>query len=241
VVVINESLAARVFPNGDAVGRSLAVGPKAEPATVIGVVADVSLRRLGEAPRPQLYRAFDQAPGPRISIFTRSSRPAGLTPLIRPALARAAPGLPLLESLPLRDFASFSQTGARLGGGAGLALGGLGLVLSAVGLFGLVAQTVASRVREIAIRMAMGATSAQILSLILREAGLLGIMGLAVGSAGALALSPLLNVLAPDVSTMDPIAFLSAAVLVLGVTGTAIIGPAWRASRVSPGVALRAS
>ncbi len=241
VVVINESLARRAFPNQDAVGRSLSIGLKDEAATVVGVVADLSMRRLGEAPRPQLYRPFDQAPGPRVSLFVRSAQPAGLTRLIRPALAQEAPGLPLLESLPLRDFASFSQTGARLGSGAGLALGGLGLALAAVGLFGLVAQTVASRLREIAIRMAMGATSAQILSLILGEGGKLGLIGLVVGSVGALGLSPLLGVLMPDMSALDPLAFLAAAFMVAVVTAGAIIGPAWRASRVSPGVALRAN
>jgi predicted permease len=241
VVVINQTLAARAFPSQDAVGRSLAIGPKDETVTVVGVVADLSLRRLGEAARPQIYRPFDQAPGPRLSLFIRSAQPAGLTPLIRPTLAEAAPGLPLLESLPLRDFASFSQTGARMGSGAGLALGGLGLALAAVGLFGLVAQTVASRHREIAIRMAVGATSAQILSLILREGGRLGLIGIAVGAAGALGLSPLLSVLIPDMSAMDPVGFLAAAVLVAVVTAGAIIGPAWRASRVSPGVALRAN
>ncbi|MEO8500644.1 MAG: ADOP family duplicated permease [Vicinamibacteria bacterium] len=240
VVVINESLATRLFPNEDPVGRSLAIGPKDEAATVIGVVPDLSSRRLGEAPRPQVFRPFDQAPTPRISIFTRSSNPAGLASLIRPAVARVAPDLPLLESLPLRDFASFSQAGARLGGGAGLALGGLGLVLAAVGLFGLVAQTVASRVREIAIRMAVGATSAQILRLVLGEGARLGMFGLALGLLGAIGAAPLISNLAPAMSVADPLAFAAAALLVLAVTGLAILGPAWRASRISPSVALRA-
>ena len=241
VVIINESLAARVFPNEEAVGRPLAIGPKNEVATVIGVVKDLSLRRLGEAPRPQLYRPFDQASSPRISVFARSANPAGLASVIRPAVAQAAPDLPLLESLPLRDFASFSQSGARLGSGAGLALGGLGLALAAVGLFGLVAQTVASRVREIAIRMAMGATSRQVLSQILREGGALSIAGLGVGLLGALAASPLVGELVPGMSAMDPLAFVIAALLVIAVTAGAAVGPAWRASRVSPAAALRAN
>jgi predicted permease len=241
VVVINESLAARIFPNEDAVGRSLVIGPKDQLATVIGVIADLSLRRLGEAARPQLYRPFDQSSSPRISIFARSANPAGLAAAIRPALAQAAPDLPLLESLPLRDFASFSQSGARLGGGAGLLLGGLGLGLAAVGLFGLIAQTVAARVREIAIRMAMGATSKQILAQILREGGVLSLAGLFVGLVGALAASPLVEQLAPGVAVMDPLAFLIAAFLVMGVTLGAAMGPAWRASRVSPAEALRAN
>lgn len=240
MVVINESLATRLFPNEDPVGRSLAIGPKDETATVIGVVPDLSARRLGEAPRPQVFRPFDQAPAPRISIFARSSNPSGLASLIRPAVARVAPDLPLLESLPLRDFASFSQAGARLGGGAGLALGGLGLVLAAVGLFGLVAQTVASRVREIAIRMAMGATSAQILRLVLGEGGRLGMVGLGLGLLGAVGATPLVSNLVPAMSVADPLAFAAAALLVSAVTGVAILGPAWRASRTSPGVALRA-
>ena len=117
--------------------------------------------------------------------------------MIRPALARAAPDLPLLESIPLRDFASFSQAGARLGGRAGLALGGLGLALAAIGLFGLAAQTVASRVREVAIRMAMGATSAEILSMILREGGKLSLGGVSLGLLGAIAATPLSATLAP--------------------------------------------
>lgn len=240
VIVINEALARRVFPNQDPIGRALAVGSRDEVATVIGTVPDMSARRLGEAPRPQVFRPFEQAPAPRISIFARSSNPSGLAALIRPAVARVAPDLPLLESIPLRDFASFSQAGARLGGGAGLVLGGLGLALAAVGLFGLVAQTVASRVREIAIRMAMGATSARILRLILAEGGRLGTFGLALGFFAAAAASPLVSNLLPAMSIADPFALLASALLVLAATGLAILGPAWRASRISPAVALRA-
>ncbi len=241
VVVINESLAARVFPSRDALGRAIALGPQAEIATVIGIVKDVALRRLGEVPRPQVFRPLEQSPSPRVSLFVRSSNPVGLTAAIRPALAQATPELPLLESFPLRVFASFSQTGARLGSAAGLALGGLGLVLAAVGLFGLVAQAVASRVREIAIRMAMGATSARILSLILGEGGRLGGLGLALGLVGALGLAPLLQALVPDLLAFDPVAFLLSALVVTVVTAAAIIGPAWRASQITPAVALRSN
>lgn len=241
VVVINESLATRVFPGGDAIGRGIALGPQAEIATVIGIVKDLALRRLGEVPRPQVYRPLEQSPSPRISLFARTSSPAGLTAAIRPALANATPDVPLLESLPLRTFASFSQTGARLGSAAGLALGGLGLSLAAVGLFGLVAQAVASRVREIAIRMAMGATSTQILALILGEGGRLGGLGLLLGLVGGLGLSPLLSALVPDLLTFDPLAFVFAALVVTAATMAAILGPAWRASRITPAVALRAN
>ena len=241
VVLVSEGLARRVFADGAAVGRSLSLGPKDDLATVVGVVADASLRRLGEEPRLQAYRPFDQAPAPRVSIFARSANPKGLAALIRPALARTAPDLPLLESLSLRDFASFSQTGARLGSGAGLALGVLGLLLAATGLFGLVAQTVASRVREIAIRMAMGATSTHILSLILGEGGRLGFIGLGVGIFGALGASPLVGLVAPSLSAIDPTAFVTAAFLVMAVVVVAIVVPALRASRISPALALRAN
>ncbi|MEO5761257.1 MAG: ABC transporter permease [Vicinamibacteria bacterium] len=241
VVVISEQLAARLFGNGEAVGRSIALGAGKDVATVVGVVTDASLHRLGEAPRPSLYRPFEQAPSVRVSIFARSPNPGSLSAVIRPALAKALPGLPVLESLPLREFATFSQTGVRLGSAAGLALGILGLGLAAVGLFGLVAHTVASRVREIAIRMAMGATSAQILSLILREGGHLGLVGLGLGLLGALAASPLIGSVAPNLSMMDPLAFLEAALVVVSVVTLATLGPAWRASRVAPADALRAS
>ncbi len=249
VVVLSEGLAKRVFGDGDAIGRSLAVGPKDDVAVVVGIAADASMRRLGEEPRTQLYRPFDQAPSPRISILARSANPTGLARsanptglavLIRRSLAQAVPDLPLLESIPLREFASFSQAGARLGSGAGLALGGLGLGLAAVGLFGLLAHTVASRLREIAIRMAMGATSPQILSLVLSEGARLGLTGLGVGLVCALGVSPLVSVLVPGMAAMDPLAFAAAATLVVVVILAATIGPAWRASRVSPAVALRA-
>lgn len=240
VVVINEALAKRAFSSIDVVGRALALGPNpGEVATVVGLVEDASLRRLGESPRPQFYRPFDQAPSPRISIFARSGNPAGLAALIRPALARAAPNLPLLESIPLRDFASFSQTGARLGSGAGMALGSLGLGLAAVGLFGLIAHAVSSRVREIAIRMAMGATSTDIVTLVLGEGGRLGLTGVALGLGGAVAASPLIGRLVPSMSAMDPVAFVSTSLLVFGVVIMAALGPAWRASRILPAVALR--
>ncbi len=241
VVVVNESLAARVFPRGDALGRPIALGPEAETAIVVGVIQDVSVRRLGETPRPQVYRPFAQSPSARVSVFARTSNPEGLTNVIRPALAEATPGLPILESFPLRAFASFSQTGARLGSLVGLGLGSLGLVLAALGLFGLVATTVAARGREVAIRMAMGATSGRILSLILTEGGRLGVAGLLLGALGSLAFSPVLTDLVPDLPGADPTAFLLAALIVVVVLVAATIGPAWRASRILPASVLRSS
>jgi putative ABC transport system permease protein len=240
VVVINQSLADRIFAGEDAVGRALAIGPKSEMATVVGVVPDLAMHRLGERPRPQLYRPFDQAPSPRIAILARSANPNGLSALIRPVVAEAAPDLPLLESIPLREFASFSQAGARLGSGAGLALGALGLALAALGLFGLAAQTVAARVREVAIRMAVGATARDILALILGEGGRLSLGGIVLGLAGAVGVTPLLATLVPGASAMDPVAFAGAAILVAGITGLALVGPALRASRIAPGAGLRA-
>ncbi|MBX7183519.1 MAG: ABC transporter permease [Vicinamibacteria bacterium] len=238
VVVINQSLATRLFPEGDAVGRVLSIGPGDETAAVVGVVPDLSLRRLGEEPGPQLFRPFDQAPSPRLSILTRSSHPEALASLIRPALALATPDLPLLESIPLREFASFSQTGARLGSRAGLALGSLGLGLAALGLFGLALQAVASRVREIAIRMAMGAPSSRILELVLREGGTVTLGGVCLGLLGALGASPLLSLVAPSAS-VDPLTAAGASGVVIVTTAAALIGPAWRATRVAPAIALR--
>lgn len=241
VVVISDALARRVFGREDPIGRSLAIGPTEAAATVIGVVADVSLRRLGEGPRPQLFRPFDQAPSPRITIFARSANPDSLEAPIRAALSGVAPDLPLLESMSLRESASFSQTGARLGSRVGLALGGLGLTLAAVGLFGLIAQTVAARIREIAIRMAMGASSQQILGLVIADGSRLGAFGIGIGLLCALGTAPLIAALAPTVNAMDPVAFASAALTVMAVVVAASLGPALRASRVTPQSALRSN
>ncbi len=241
VVVISQSLAQRVFASEDPIGRSLALGPTEAAATVVGVVADVSLRRLGEEPRPLLFRPFDQAPSPRMTIFARTENPNTLAIPIRSALSGVAPDLPLLESMSMRESASFSQTGARVGSRAGLALGLLGLGLAATGLFGLIAQTVAARVREIAIRMAMGATAAQILGLVLTEGSRLGALGIGIGLLSGLGLAPVVGALAPSVDAMDPLAFAAAALTVMGVVVVATIGPAWRASRIAPQVALRSN
>jgi predicted permease len=241
VVVISEALARRVFAAEDPIGRSLAMGPTEAAATVVGVVRDVSLRRLGEAPRPLLFRPFHQAPSSRITIFARSASPDALSVSIRSAVFGAAPDLPLLESMSLRESASFSQSGARLGSRVGLALGGLGLILAAVGLFGLIAQTVSARVREIAIRMAMGASARQILRLVLAEGSRLGASGIGIGLLCALGAAPLIGVVAPMVNAMDPVAFGVAALAVMAVVLGATLGPAWRASRVTPQSALRSN
>jgi predicted permease len=241
VVVLSQALAQRVFGAEDPIGQSVALGPTAATATVVGVVADVSLRRLGEGPRPLLYRPFDQSPAPRMTIFARTENPNALAAPIRSILTGVAPDLPLLESMSLRELASFSQTGARVGSRAGLALGILGLGLAAVGLFGLIGQTVAARVREIAIRMAMGATAGQILGLVLAEGSRLGALGIGIGLLGGLGLAPVVGALAPSVNTMDPLAFTAAALTVMGVVVVATIAPAWRASRIAPQVALRSN
>jgi putative ABC transport system permease protein len=240
VIVVNQALARAYFPDRDPVGQSLALTGDG-PAEIVGVVGDVRAQRLEDAITFQIYRPFAQSPG---RSFTYVVRTAGATTALPAAISRVVTALdpaqptegirPLLElvgdSLARRRFA------LTLFGAFSLAA----LLLASLGIYGVMAYTVAQRTGEIGVRVALGARTATVVKLILLEGGRLVLAGLGLGVAGALLVTRTLQGLLFGVTPHDPATFAAIASLLTAVAAVACVLPALRAARVDPMVALRA-
>jgi predicted permease len=237
VAVLNQALARRLWPTGEVVGRRLQRG--SVELEVVGVVADTAIRRVGETPRPQIFTPFFQDPAASMAVLVRTPG-AVAPPGLREAVHDLEPHLPVLEEMPLREWAGFALAPQRLAGTVATTLGALGLTLSGVGLYGVVAFMVGRRRREIGVRVALGARERDVMSLVLGEGLRLTLLGAAIGLLAAAAVAPLLRAFLPLVGALDPPAYVGAAVFTIVVGLAACWEPARRATRVPVSEALRA-
>jgi putative ABC transport system permease protein len=241
VVVVNEGLAQHLWPGADPIGKRIKFGPPDHPVpwrTVVGVAADTRYRELKEI-RPSVYVPFGQGiPGyPRYLILRTG--PAPIVPALREALADIDPDLVLLEAAPMERLLAEPLAQPRFNTILLGLLGGLGLGLSAIGIYGVVGYTVSRRTHEIGLRMALGAGAAAVVRLVLRQVVLLALVGIAIGLAAALASTRLLAGLLYGVAATDAVTFAVVPLLLVAVALLASYLPARRAARVDPMVALR--
>jgi putative ABC transport system permease protein len=242
VALINETAANRFFPGENPLGRRLRIDPHVpEGSEIVGVVADVRQRGLSEAPQPELYLTFDQAPTGDFSVVIRS--PGASRPVLEAAkrlVHELDHGLAVQRPRLLGDVVAESAAQQRmymvlLGLFAAVAIG-----LAAVGIYGVVSHTVSQRIHEMGVRMALGANTANIIGLILREGLVLTGVGLVLGIAASIWATRLLQGMLFGIERSDPVTFASGAVLLVMVGLAACYIPARRASRVDPTVAMRA-
>jgi predicted permease len=240
VVIVNETMARRFWPEGDALGSRVVLG--GEPREIVGVARDAKYYRLDEDPRPYLYLPVAQEELGQVTLHVKA-RPGSLPllpDLVRGELRGLDPDVPLIGASPLEDRLRMALLPQRMAAILIGAFGGIGLLLAAVGLYGLLAYVVGQRTREIGIRMALGARPEAVVAQVLGHGARLVVIGLAVGLLLAFAGTRLLSGFLLGVSPTDPVTFL-AVPLVLVVTGIAAAYlPARRATRVDPVVALRA-
>ncbi len=240
VMVINERLAHRFFPDQAAVGQHLTFGGD-NVFEVIGVVADT--RHAGpESPHSQeMYLPYPRGDGSSFDLMIRTALPlATLRRDLREALREVDPTLPVTQLRPMTELVDRANSSRRMltaliGGFALIALG-----LAGLGLYGVIAYTVSQRTKEIGIRMALGATAATVRRDIVGHTLRLALGGLAAGLLLALVANRLMSALLYDVSAFDVVTYALAAACVLGCALLAGLLPAARASRVDPVVALRA-
>jgi predicted permease len=245
VAIVNESFAAKYYPGTNPIGRGfrVQVGPGQPDPTyeVIGVVRDTKYRQLRDDPGPIMYFADAQetAPFPFLAVLLRAQ---GETDAIRGAVAHAVGQVHPKIVLTLREMRTYRENAllrerlvAALSGGFAV----LAVVLAAVGLYGLLAYGVSRRRGEIGIRVALGATRARIVRLVVHEASWLLVAGLGVGLILTIATARAASAMLYGLSPGDP-ATLAAGVLTLAlVAATASAIPAWRAARVDPSRAIR--
>jgi hypothetical protein len=245
-VVVDQVLAARLWPDADPIGQTLFVqarelgGADAKPYEVIGVAQYKGVRPGGTAPGPSLFRA-DWASGTssgRMLVRVKGDARTML-PLLRQEIVAVDPNIAITEALPLSKLIENMYAEVPLAMRVVGYAGGLGLLLTAIGLYGVLALAAGQRTREIGVRMALGARVPSILGLILHEGIMLALAGLALGLASAVVLSRLLTRFLYGVTPNDPVTYGVATVLVGGVALAACAIPAWRAARVDLIVALR--
>jgi len=241
VIVINETMARKFWPNDNSIGRVIRLGGSDGPRlTVVGMVGDVHYSGLDAPMRPQFFRPYTQAGWPVMSIVVRTrNAPSMFTSAIKKALAEFLPDRPVSDVETMQDIVHDS-TGSRrfpmllLAGFAFLAL-----ALAAVGIVGVVGYSVAQRTHEIGIRMALGARAADVLSLLLRGSMKWVLTGIGFGLVGSAGLTGLLGTLLYGVRPTDPTVLGCVSVLIAAVGLLASYLPARRATKVDPMVALR--
>jgi putative ABC transport system permease protein len=245
VVVINETLARRGWPDEDPIGRRIALqtGPDTFTpwATVVGVVGDLRHLGLRADPQPELFMPLGgNDTGRSFLVVHATASPSTLVPALRRAVAAIDPEVPLGTVQGMADLVEEeSLSPARVTSSLLLASGLLALLLAMTGLYGLVSYMVSERLHEIGLRMALGASKRDVLRLIVGRGLRLTAAGTIIGVAGALALSRVISAQLFGVSPTDPAAFVGAAAVVGFVALAASFGPARRASRVDPMAALR--
>ena len=242
VAIVNETMAGRYWPDGTALGRRILLGR--EEVTVIGVARDARYASLDESPAPHLYYPIAQEPGrltDNVIVFARAlGSPSALVPVLRAEAAAIDGSVPVLTAATFDDVTAQMLLPQRV---AAIALGMFGtltLLLSAIGVYGVMAYLVAQRTRELGIRMALGASASEVLRLVLGRSMVLIAAGMTLGVAIALAAARVTAGFLFGVTPSDPWAF-GIGALVLGVAALAAsILPAGRATRIPPTVALRA-
>jgi putative ABC transport system permease protein len=240
VLVINQTMAQRFWPNQDPIGKQIKFVRDGSSATVIGVVGDAKHYLVEEDARPQLYGAYSQVPGFFATVLIRTTvDPLSLSEQVRQAIWRVDSDQPMwkirtLEFLVNRSVADRKFLMALMG-----IFSGLALLLTMIGLYGVISYLVNQRTQEIGIRLALGAQMGDILRMVLQQGMLLVFIGITLGLGAALLLTRLMSRLLYEVSARDPVTFATIAVLLIVVALLACYLPARRATKVDPMVALR--
>jgi len=240
VAMINESLARRYFPGGAVVGKRFKEGGPASRSawlTVIGVVRDIRRGGLERSALPEFYAPWYAR---TMDIIVRGDgTTAGLAQTIRRAVSDAEPRAAIARILPLAE--EFADTGAQRRMNTVLlgAFAALALVMSAVGIYGVMHYLVAGRRQEIGVRMALGARTTDAMRLVIGEGMTLAACGVGLGLVGALALTGSMSRLVFGVSARDPVSLVGGALVLYAVAFVACWFPARRAARIDPMLALR--
>jgi predicted permease len=241
VVVVNEAFARRYWPDQDPIGKRVTMGNRnGTPAQVVGVVKDGKYVTLGEDPTPFFYVPFLQRYESDATLHVRTTGdPRALVETMRREVQALDPSLPVFDVKTMTDHLGISLLPARLAGSVLGLFGFVALGLATVGIYGVMAQAVRQRTRELGVRVALGARPSDLLSMILAQSMRVALAGLAIGLAAALGLSRLVTSLLYGISPTDPATFVAIPALLAGVAMVASYIPARWAMKVDPMVALR--
>jgi predicted permease len=249
VAVINETMARTYWRDGNAVGGRIALGSNmSNPwVAVVGIVADERHNGVTGIVKEKFYIPHSQwhiATGGSLirSVFVvvrTAAAPLGVAGAVRSVVRQLDPTLPVANVRPMTEVVATALATPRLTGFLLGAFAAIALALAAVGIYGVLAYLVSQRTQEIGIRLAIGADRREVLKMILRQGVILAVGGIAAGVGAALLLTRLMQSLLYEITPSDPITFVVVGVVLFVVALVASYLPAWRATRVSPLIALR--
>jgi putative ABC transport system permease protein len=241
VALLSETLARKLFPNEDPLGRRLNIGGTgADWTTVIGIVGDIRHQGLDQEIEQAVYLSYRQTPRTMALVLRTTVEPSSLAPALRHVVHETDPAVPVYELQTMNDRVSNSVAARRfnlllLGGFAALAL-----LLAGVGVYGVISYVVTQRTHEIGIRMALGAQSGDVVRLFLKQGMALVLLGVGLGLLGAFALTRVMTSLLFNVSASDPLTYVGVALTLALIALLACYVPARRATKVNSLIALRA-
>jgi len=211
--------------------------------TIVGVVADVKHVSLREETGPEVYVPYTQKPWPSMLTMQVAMRTTAdlrvAAGFARDAVRAVDPDLPLANVRMLEDIVSESMTQPRFSMLLVAIFGALAVVLAAIGMYGVISYSVAQRTQEIGIRMALGAARGDILRMILGQSARFALLGIVLGAAAALVVTPLMRTFLYGVAPADPLTFAAVSLLLIAIALAACYVPARRAMKLNPTIALR--
>jgi macrolide transport system ATP-binding/permease protein len=241
VIVINQRMAEMLWPGESAVGKRVFVGLESRDAIeVVGVVKTGKYRTLAEDPRPYIYYSMTQSRPGNMSLVVRSSvDPRGLVSAVRGQVQALDRNVPISAVKTMNDHLTYALWAPNMAASFSLAFGVLAVLLSAVGLYSVMAYVVSQRTREVGIRMALGAERSHVMKMITKQGMWLAGVGVVIGLLLALALVRVLSAVLIGVSGYDVTIFVAVPLLLATVALIACYLPARRATKVNPLIALR--
>jgi len=242
VFIVNETFAKRYFPNGDPLSESISVNMQRSDnpyGRIIGVVGNVKEGSLRGVPEPTVFYNHRPLPYPGMTLFVRTTRGAEITREATQIIRDIDRNLPVIEVRMLEDAFADSAARERLNAVVSGAFAACALLLATLGLYGLLAFTVAERTKEIGIRLALGAQASRVLRMVMSQGLELVALGGVLGLVIAFGISRFLETLLFRVKAYDPVTFGAVAALLMIVSILAVLVPARRATRINPLVALR--
>jgi len=244
VVIVNEAFARAAWPGEDPIGKRFTAGNATRGSTavtVVGVVGDVRHVSLDARPEPELYRPHAQTPMGAVTLALRTSGdPLAVAGLARQAVNAIDTDVPISDVRSMEQVMSESVARPRLIMSLLLVFAGVGVILGAVGVYGVIAYAVGERRREIGVRIALGAEPGRVAGAVLVQGMRYAAVGVAIGLAGSLAVTRVMRTLVFGVSTTDPLTFVGLSLFLVTVAALASYLPARQAARTDPMVALRA-
>ncbi len=241
LAVVNQRLAEQFFPGENAIGMTFDGGDKSQPIEIVGICANTKYENLRSEPPPTFYLPYVQHEDPGAMTYEVKMAAAGadLVNPIREAVRTVDKDLPLIDVRTQVAQIDATTTQERIFAVLTTSFGGLALVLACIGIYGIMAYTVARRTNEIGIRMALGAQVRSVVLMVLRETTWLVGIGLVLGILVAVGLARLVRSMLFGLGPFDPVTFIGASLLLFAVAMLAGWGPARKASRIDPAIALR--